>query len=257
MRFALPLLVVLLLPLSFIFGQEAPLSGNLDRPTATWEVEELEEALAGEPNDMEDEEENPDNPFATPPPSPTFFGEDIEGTRIVFCLDNSCSMGVPHPWYMDPISPPGGSSGIGASPTRWQAVQNEATSAIAQFTDTFEFDVIIYNSTFHAFFGNLVPGNEGNKVSAISWIWSQTSMGGTNTRPALNMAFNGYTHDLDMLIFLTDGWIPSGVYEDSVANVAAQQRENFKFLVVQIGGSSPNPQMVQLGSIDRAQYIFR
>lgn len=257
-RLLVPLILILLTPLPFIYAQSgpvSPLSGNVDRPISTWAADQAEGEHSPEPPPPLDEPD-PDNPFdVMPSDPPTFFGEDLIGSKIVFCLDNSCSMGVPHPWYSGIVQPPGGT--IVSIPTRWQAVQTEATAAIAAFPETVEFDVVIYNSSSSSCFGALVEAAGGTKAQAISWIWSVSHYGGTNTRPALNWAFNGYSLELDMLVFLSDGWIPYGVQGDSAANVAAQQSETFKFLVVQIGGAAPNPGMVALGALPHSEYIFR
>jgi hypothetical protein len=135
--------------------------------------------------------ETPPDP---PPPEdpPTYFGEPLQG-KFCFLLDASGSM-----------------SGSGIATLR-----AETTATMSDLTEDDEFDAAAYGGQFSPseaystyMWGTLLPGTDGNKSAAISWVnGSATNPGGmTPSYAALQKACQVYPADLNKFIFLTDGF---------------------------------------------------
>lgn len=162
---------------SAVFAQATtvtPFSGNLDRPTSTWEAEDAEEEMAPAPPPDPEEEEDPDDDDEEPGEPPTFMDEELEGANIVLCLDASCSMGSGfNPGY--PVY--GGGGGVIPYPNRWQAVQSEAAGCVGQMTEQHMFDMVVYDTPVQTCFGQLRAATPGVKQQAISWIYNRYTAG--------------------------------------------------------------------------------
>lgn len=139
--------------------------------------------------------ETPPDP---PPPEdpPTYFGEPIQG-KFFFHLDASGSMG---------------GSNIAT-------LRAESTATIAELTEDDEFDAAAYGDQFGAgayystyMWGTLLPGTDGNKSSAISWINGSATNpgGGTPSYPSLQHAIQVCPADLNKFFFITDGFPNTG-----------------------------------------------
>jgi len=135
--------------------------------------------------------ETPPDP---PPPEdpPTYYGEPLQG-KFCFLLDASGSMGG----------------------SRIASLRAETTATIGDLTEDDEFDCAAYGGQFPPadayskyMWGTLLPGTEGNKSSAISWVnGPSTNPGGmTPSYAALQRACQVYPSDLTKFIFVTDGW---------------------------------------------------
>ena len=243
------LVLILLLP-CMAFGQSI-LSGDLDRPIPTWQALSDEADLNPEAPDLPDEPEEPESPDIPDEPEsdpPTFMGEEIEGSKIVFVIDASLSMRNSYsPGY--PVYNSSGS--MVSSPTRWQAAQSEAAGAIAALDVQAEFDVILFGGIVDACFGSLSQATASNKMRAIAWIFSNGLTYKTVTYDALLPAFNSYGKDLDTIMLMTDGQ-PYGClafgFNADVARatelalnlmrtqIPTMTKDNFKFLLIHIGG---------------------
>jgi hypothetical protein len=247
----------------------APFSGNLDRPIPAWAAEGAEDEMAPEPPPDPEEEEDPDDDDEEQGDPPTFMDEELEGSQIILCLDASCSMGSSYnPGF--PVYSSGGS--IISYPNRWQTVQSEAANAISGMTEDHEFDVITYDTPVQSCFGCLTPGTPGNKQQAISWVYARYIAGCTNSYDALLLAFSNYGNELDCIMFMSDGmpntalslgigacagWgMESTIIAMAQGGIGAQQNEGFKLLVIQVGGS-PMSFMVQLGNLQKAEFILK
>lgn len=128
-----------------------------------------------------------------PPPEdpPTYYGEPVQG-KFAFVLDASGSMGG----------------------SRMATLRAETTALIAELTEDDEFDAVAYGGQFAStnyvkyMWGSLLPGSDGNKSSATSWINgpSMNPGGMTPSYAALNSACGTYPSDLDKMFFITDGY---------------------------------------------------
>lgn len=249
----------------------SPFSGNLDRPTSTWDAEDAEDEMNPDPPPDEEDEEDPEDDDEEGD-DPEFMDEELEGNQIVLCLDASGSMSIGY----DPGYPVYNSSGgIISYPDRWETVQSEAANAINAMTDEHLFDVVIYDTYVAACFGpGLVEATSGNKSQAISWIYAKHTTGCTNSYDALMHAFNDYGTDLDIIMFMSDGmpntalslghgacsWY-SGSQSDILNAIGpwsqAQQNPNFVFKVIQVGGSVM-PFMQQLaGAANGGSFVLK
>jgi hypothetical protein len=139
--------------------------------------------------------ETPPDP---PPPEdpPTFFGEPVQG-KFAFLLDASGSM----------------------SGSNIATLRAECTATISELTEDDEFDCVAFGGQFSAangycvyMWGSILPGTDGNKSSAVSWVNGSATNpgGGTPSYEALQHSINTYPSDLDKFFFLTDGYPNSG-----------------------------------------------
>ena len=253
-----------------VYAQPDPFSGNLDRPIRAAEAQDAEEELNPEPPPDPEEEEDPDEDDEEVGDPPVFMDEELEGTIIVFCLDASCSMGA---GYSPGFPVYGGGGGVIPYPNRWQTVQSEASNSIGAMNDQFEFDVVVYDTPVRSCFGALTPATPGNKTQAISWIYATWTAGCTNSHDGLVLSFS-YGNELDMIVFMSDGmpntalsigigacsgWgatMTSLIMGVAQNGIAAQTKESFKLLVMQIGGS-PMAFMVQMGALQGAEFVLK
>lgn len=242
---------IVLLMTTFGWAQISPFSGNLDRPTSTWDAEDAEDEMNPDPPPDEEDEEDPEDDDEEGD-DPEFMDEELEGNQIVLCLDASgsmcCSYNAGFPVY-------GSGGGVISYPDRWETVQSEAANCISAMTDEHLFDVIIYDTYIAACFGpGLVEATSANKSQAISWIFAKHTTGCTNSYDALMHAFNDYGNELDVIMFMSDGmpntalslghgacswWgCESQVISSASGWAAAQTNPNFVFKVIQVGGSA-------------------
>jgi len=135
--------------------------------------------------------ETPPDP---PPPEdpPTYYGEPVQG-KFAFVLDASGSM------YGSRIA----------------TVRAETTATIGDLTEDDEFDCVAFGDQFGSaqyyskfMWGTLLPGSEGNKSSAISWVNGPSTNpgGGTPSYACLKRSCEVYPADLDKMFFLSDGY---------------------------------------------------
>jgi len=270
MKYLLSILAILALLISVSSAQTlSPFSGNLDRPIPAWAAEDAEEEMAPDPPPDPEEEEDPDDDDEEENDPPTFMDEELEGSQIILCLDASCSMGASYSAGFPVYS---SSGSIISYPNRWQTVQSEAANAISGMTEEHEFDVITYDTPVQSCFGCLTTATPGNKQQAISWIYARYTAGCTNSYDALLLAFSNYGNELDCLMFLSDGmpntalslgigacagWgMEAQIVSLVQGGIGAQQKEGFRFLSIQVGGS-PMAFMVQLGSLQKAEFILK
>jgi hypothetical protein len=139
--------------------------------------------------------ETPPDP---PPPEdpPTYFGEPLAG-KFAFLLDASGSM----------------------SGSNIATLRAETTATVSDLTEDDEFDMAAYGDQFGAaqsystyMWGSLLPGTDGNKSAAISWVNGSATNpgGGTPSYPALQHALQVWPSDLNKFIFMTDGYPNTG-----------------------------------------------
>ena len=135
--------------------------------------------------------ETPPDP---PPPEdpPTYYGEPVQG-KFAFVLDASGSM------YGSRIA----------------TVRAETTATIGDLTEDDEFDCVAFGDQFGSsqyyskfMWGTLLPGTDGNKSSAISWVNGPSTNpgGGTPSYACLKRSCEVYPADLDKMFFLSDGY---------------------------------------------------
>lgn len=188
--------------------------------------------------------ETPPNP---PPPEdpPTYYGEPVEG-KFAFLLDASGSM----------------------YGSRVATVRAETNGTIQDLTEDDEFDVVSYSSRFGQsqdysvfMWGALLPGTDGNKSAAISWVnGSNTNpSGGTPTYACLKKSCSVYPSDLTKMFLLTDGSPnTSGSSSQILADFPTwwAKFEDAELVCICIGGhSGAQTFMQQLAALAGGTYI--
>ena len=168
-----------------------PVNSGLDLPIEpTWVGKETE---SGPPGEDIDEEAPRDGE-----PPPVFYGEEIdtENDTIVYVLDISCSMGWDNQTY---TTLDGGT----AKGNRLARAKAEVGRSIMGLSENFRFNVIAYNCGTRQWAQELLPADEGNKNSALAWVFALNEGGGTGTGPAtaLGLSFK----ENNNVILLTDG----------------------------------------------------
>jgi hypothetical protein len=188
-------------------------------------------------------EGGPEEPPVEDPP--TYYGEPVQG-KFAFLLDASGSM------YGSRIA----------------TVRAETTSVIQDLTEDDEFDCVAYGSQFPAsqdystfMWGALLPGTEGNKSAAVSWVNGPSTNpgGGTPTYACLKKSCQVYPADLDKMFLLTDG---SPNVSGSASQILADfptwwsKFDDTELVAVCIGGyGSAQTFMQQLAALAGGTYI--
>lgn len=188
--------------------------------------------------------ETPPDP---PPPEdpPTYYGEPVSG-KFAFLLDASGSMGG----------------------SRIATVRAETTSVISDLTEDDEFDCVAYGTQFSSaqsyskfMWGSLLPGSDGNKSAAISWVNGPSCNpgGGTPTYACLKKSCQIYPADLTKMFLLTDG---SPNTSGSASQILADfpgwwnKFEDTTLIAICIGGyGSAQTFMQQLAALAGGTYI--
>jgi len=258
-------IVVLAFAASPAFADRVKFGGDLDVPTST------EQADAKEAPDAKDEPPIPEEPEDEEEEEPPeFMDEELEGSSFILVLDRSGSMSSTFGGGM-PIYD--GNGNVIPYPNRWQATQSETASCINAMTKDDSFELITYATQVYICFGMLKVAENGNKATAIGWIYGQGTTGCTNSYDALKAAYNSYGQ-FDTCLFMSDGYpntalslgcgacacsnITSRIVTDMRAWMQGQIASNssHKLLVIQIGGS-PYSFMTQLGNLPNSEFTLR
>lgn len=96
-----------------------------------------------------------------------FFGNRIEGGRIIFMLDSSGSM---------------------TGDQRWEKLVRNMTAILKQLKPGAEFNIIHFGSSAHAFKRDLAIADKKVIQEAINWLEETTPSGGTNLAAAIKAA---------------------------------------------------------------------
>jgi hypothetical protein len=118
----------------------------------------------------------------------SMFGIDAEGSKFVYCIDRSGSMGID-----------------GNRPLA--AIKAELLRSIEKIDTVQQFQIVFYNERPRVFNPSGVPGRlafgtEGNKAEVRRFIATVTADGGTDHEEALATAIH---MNPDVIFFLTDG----------------------------------------------------
>ncbi|MCB9933179.1 MAG: VWA domain-containing protein [Planctomycetes bacterium] len=198
-------------------------------------------APPSEGEDMPPVETPPDPP--PPEDPPTYYGEPVQG-KFAFVLDASGSM------YGSRIA----------------TVRAETTATIGDLTEDDEFDCVAYGSQFPVsqdyskfMWGTLLPGSDGNKSSAITWVNGPSTNpgGGTPTYACLKKSCQVYPADLDKMFLLTDGYPNvSGSSSQILADFPTwwAKFEDCELICVCIGGGGASF-MQQLAALAGGTYV--
>ncbi len=241
--------------------------GNLDRPTSTKEADEKESPDAKDeppvPEEPEDEEEEE---------PPEFMDEELEGDSFILVLDKSGSMVWTFPSCSFPVYDRNGNNV--PSPDRWQATQSETAKCVNAMTEDDTFDIITYATEVFICFSALKVANNGNKATAIGWVYTQNAVGATNSYDALKAAYLNYGQ-FDTCLFMSDGepntalsigcpsmgcagWIGARIISDMRGWMSRQIAlyGGHKLFVIQVSGS-PLSFMVNLGALPNAEFSLK
>lgn len=271
MKKSLLLLGFIVLVLAFVAqpgfaGGKVKFGGDLDRPVSTKEADTKEAPDSKDeppvPEEPEDEEEEE---------PPEFMDEELEGNSFVLVLDRSGSMSSSFSGGF-PVMDRNGN--VVSYPNRWQATQSETANCVNAMTDEDTFDLVTYATSIYICFSMLKEANNGNKASAIGWIYNQGTTGCTNSYDALKAAYNNYGQ-VDTIMFMSDGypntalslgcggcacsgWIANRIVTDTRAWMIRQiaMYAGHKLMVIQIGGS-PYAFMTQLGALPGAEFSLK
>lgn len=147
-----------------------------------------------------------------------YYGMPLFAERLVFVLDTSGSMSGP----------------------RIDAAQRELVKAIGGLPDHAHFGLIVFNGAVHVWQHQLVPANDKNKATAISYVINQGTMSSTASYDALEAAL---AFDTEAIYFLSDGAPTSGKIvapADIVAAItAANQVRRVSLYTIGIGAGFP------------------
>ncbi len=124
-----------------------------------------------------------------------FFALESKGKNIVFVVDASKSMNLPHP---------------GPAKTRFNRVKQELVKTISQMTEDEKFFIIYFgDDALPMPAPTLVAADEGTRTSYLRWM-TQVPAEGQYTKP-LNALLIALALEPDVIYFLTDGVFESVV----------------------------------------------
>ena len=189
----------------------------------------------------------------------------IHQQRKVFILDTSSEMGEPYSGTIYDVN-----HNVIPNPTKLIAAQSFIVNEISKLHPGDSFDVITFEDTVYAFFGELRDANANNRKLATNWVLSQDVMNCNNLYDALLCAYNDYG-DLDSVEFFTIGnpdtalslgygpgtcsdWIGERIVTDLEIWMAPHITWNprHELIATQIDGS-PISFMTQIGALPNAE----
>ncbi len=123
-----------------------------------------------------------------------FFGQRVEGQRVVYVVDASRSMNHPHPGQMR---------------TRFGRVKLELIRSIRQMTPAQEFFIVYFNDRALPMPANSMPrATPSAQEKFLRWAAQVRADGNTNPEQALSLALKLRP---DVIYFLTDGNFPNKI----------------------------------------------
>jgi Ca-activated chloride channel family protein len=110
--------------------------------------------------------------------------------------------------------------------------------AIRRLSPADRFNVIEFNSTARALFGQARPADAASIDSAVRWVRELRAQGGTEMAKALDLALDGKSHEgrIRQIVFLTDGAVGN---EDPLLRMIRERLGDSRLFTVGIG-SAPN-----------------
>lgn len=128
---------------------------------------------------------------------PSLFGIPIEGSRVVFALDLSGSMGFSH----------------SGRTTRLDVATASLRRALRSLPEHKSFGLMGFAERMHAWRGELLPATRAHRTSCTEFLDSLAADGGTNTWGALSSALRPFAQvygspanlDVDEIFVISDG----------------------------------------------------
>lgn len=151
-----------------------------------------------------------------PPAAHAKAASPLQPRELVFIIDTSGSM------HGEPL----------------EQAKAAVIDALKRLRPEDRFNVIQFNSTAHALFAEPVPATPGNAAIAWHHVSALQAEGGTEMRPALELALDGATAEgfLQQVVFLTDGAVGN---EEELFRLVAGRLGQHRLFTVGIG-SAPN-----------------
>lgn len=193
---------------------------------------------------------NGDGPATTATTS--FLSADLStGEHLMFVLDKSGSMNTSVS-LPDGQTVPNRAGEAIEEPTRWDYIRAEAAAAIRSLSAEDSFEIILFNTTHTACFGDMPAATDEVKERALDFLYGTRHGGGTGFMGPLTTAFQTAEYaEMDRLVFLSDGYpYDGGALQDYYGDAVEAQRDRvatFKVVAFQLGGESLNSMMTWLG----------
>jgi hypothetical protein len=167
---------------------------------------------------------------------PTFFGRPVEAKKIVYVVDCSGSMNMPH---------------LSVAGTRFKRVQIELVQSILALTPEQEFYVIFFNSEGHSMPAReLQPATPENKQQYLMWVAQQIAASGpTDPRTSI---IDALKMEPDVIYFLTDGMFAPEICFD-LTRLSQRQTAIHTFA---FGGREVEPLFQLIAQQNAGQYTF-
>ena len=115
------------------------------------------------------------------------------------------------------------------------------------------FNIIAFNTTTHSLFAKAEPGNLKNLQQAEQFINGLEARGGTEIRPALELALDGRdNHErIRQVVFLTDAWVSN---EEKLFQVIRNRLGDSRLFMVGIGSAPNDYFMTRASDMGRGSY---
>jgi Ca-activated chloride channel family protein len=117
------------------------------------------------------------------------------------------------------------------------------------------FEVIEFNSTAQALFGESREASRGNVRRAVRWVASLEAHGGTEMAAALRLALNGKeeTERVRQVVFLTDGAVGN---EEALFRLLRERLGDSRLFTVGIGSAPNSHFMTQAARLGRGTFTY-
>ncbi len=117
------------------------------------------------------------------------------------------------------------------------------------------FNVIEFNSSTKALYPSSVAASPSNIASALNFVQQLQANGGTEMRPALNIALSSKAQEthLRQVVFVTDGSVG---YEDEMFSMIEEKLGNARLFTVGIGSAPNSWFMRKAAEAGRGSYTF-
>jgi Ca-activated chloride channel family protein len=200
------------------------------------------------------------NPSAVP--EAAIFAEEIDGSShlMVMLLPPSAEAAAPETGQ----APGGGqprdmifiidSSGSMHGPSMEQA-KGAVLAALDRLKPDDRFNVIHFNNTAYALFERAEPASDGNLMKAWYYVKALSAEGGTNMRPALEMALDepAEAGRLRQVVFVTDGAVGN---EAALFTLINRRLGSARLFTVGIGSAPNSYFMRKAAESGRGSFVY-
>ena len=127
--------------------------------------------------------------------------------------------------------------------------------AIERLGEQDRFNVIEFNSRASALFDAARPANRAHRYEAVTWVRNLRAQGGTEMRPALQLALNGADNSgrVRQVIFLTDGEVGN---EEQLFRLINERLGDSRLFTVGIGSAPNGHFMTKAAEAGRGTYTY-